>query len=425
MQGPPTGDPNAVNANRPNPLPPLHMNGSRHGQGLLTPITELSDRTRENTVDGHFSPTDGELPRAIPARSATSNSSPSLTAAAQHVTQGSPQVGGMAPASAVAPTEPPAPVRPSQAFEPLPPIPGSNFNTPPITPGESDTPPNVPSKGTTPAPAPAPAPVPAPAPAPVPAPAPATLPAIATAPAAVPPAPRDVPPPRSAEDRMSPRSFARSLWNDSPTSPLSQPAAAPGITGRTNTTSPEPIVPRQASTPQQRPEQSVRTVSPVSLERPPSLSNIPRSQSPLRNSISSAGQQVSASSQRVTSPLSPTRPSLAGPSRPSLPTTPHREDGPPQYVGSPHYTPEKKQQPQPEVAPLSPTISQHSYPASAQMQSPDLIEPQPKPSRSSHAVLDAPFMVSNHYLIVDKPIAHYLRRTDLNIRAQPRLLPRV
>lgn len=434
MQGPPTGDPNAVNANRGPALPPLHMNGSRHGQGLLTPITELSDRTRENTVDGHFSPTEGELPRAISGRSATANSSPSLTAAIQQVTQGSPQVGGMAPASAVVPIEPAPPLRPSQAFEPLPPIPGSNLNTPPFTPGESATPPNVPGKGTTPAPAPAPAP------APVSAPAPAPVPVAVPAAVVGPPVAREAPTPKSPEDPLSPRSFARSLWTESPTSPLSQPAAAPGITGRTNTTSPEPIVPRQVPTPQQRPEQPVRTVSPVSLERPPSLSNVPRSQSPLRNSISSTGQQVSASSPRVTSPLatspyatsptatspfatSPTASSLAGPSRPSASTAPYREDGPPQYAGPSHFTPEKKPQPQVDTAPLSPTISHHSYPAGAEMQSPDLIEPQPKPSRSSHAVLDAPFMVGDRYLIVDKPIAHYLRRTDPNSRARPKLSP--
>lgn len=403
MQGPPGGDPNGAGANgNGNGLPPINVSGARPGQSLLTPITERSViPTRENTLDGHFensSSPEAELQRHISSVMSHSpmQGSPSMTAAASVVNgmpgRQSPAVGssggsiGGGGINAVAPTEPPQPTRPSQSFEQqLPPIPASNITTP-----QSTTPNGAlqqqngtsrPANGT-----------------------PNPSGGVNGAAANV-----------DMSGQLSPRSFAESLWKDA-AAQLSPQQTQTTLSGQPPVGSPEPFSASSTLASNYSPTGPLpppaRNMSSSSLERPPSLNNVPRSQSPLR-SHSYTAQQASQppvnGQQRITSPLA-TSQVLPAPAAP-LPMIPqyqpqgspeagpsHRSgDDLPGYgnAGTSHYPQDKKAIDDAEeaAAQMSPA-SHYSYPASAQMQNPDLLEPQPKPSRSSHTVLNnAPFMV--------------------------------
>lgn len=392
MQGPPIGD-----MEQPR-QPYINTVGARQGQSLLTPITERSSiPTRENTVDGHLdslnspsiaSPTDTDSRnRSISGVMASGNhsplpASPSLAAAILAVTSN--QTGSSGPPAttiATIPAEPPAAARPSQAFEShLSPIVGSAPTSPPTT--SENAAPQLPPPSSSPR---------------------------------VPSIHSNVVETNAEDSALSPRAFAERAWSDA-TSATGAPQIKPnGSLGGRQTpeqffASPSTMGGHPTS-PFQPPRRNTASPSP---ERPPSIATQPRAPSPLR---ASTGGSVPP--QRITSPLakSPILPpiathqqQLAPAAAPSVPesqsTTPYGDELPPMYGSDAVYSgslqekfappPEKKELPKPEAPAQSP-VSTYSYPAGAEMQTPDLHEPQPKPSRTSHsAVLNAPFMVRDY-----------------------------
>lgn len=414
MHGPPVGDPAQIEQGQRGgaPLPPLSTfgNGPR-GQSLLTPITERSSvPTRENTIDGHYeafgSPALSAADHDSPMRGITSvistslgNDKPASPALSASLPNGAgpPDSNGavLDEASISAPQDPILPTTGSQGYAPgLPTIPGSTTTSPPATtPAASSDHRN--------------SPVPAAA-------------------ARTRSADSEQFTSSALDSQLSPSSFARSLWSDGPSGGQQQPQqrSDAAFSPRTQATSPEPLTGVSRNSPYAMSPAAVRQNSGSSihsLERPPSLKDQPRGPSPLRTSSigpqSPNGQQQlyqpplsPPAGQRVTSPLAqpirliPTSPSTHSQSPP--PSLAVSTNGQMDYFkpGAPSYAPTAivttgngnpnvTDQSPPEMSPRS-TLTHHSYPAQAQVQNPDIYEPQPQQSRNSHTVLNAPFIVS-------------------------------
>ncbi|KAG8872489.1 hypothetical protein FRB97_007573 [Tulasnella sp. 331] len=407
MHGPPIDPAQADPSRNGGPLPPLNMNGPR-GASLLTPITERSSiPTRDNTIDGHYepygSPTlsagEQDWPRNIstvmspsshthtptPSSQQSGNAVTAPTSATGHGQPPAPPPNGAGPveeASISAPADPIMPTRGSTGFAPaLPAIPGSAGATPPVlTPTASDNHQQQPQQQ------------------------------------------RDSPvppqPPRknsgdsevsrgNLDSQISPQSYTRSAWNDNAPQQQRLPSSIEASLAKSN---PEPAN-GISNGPMVAPGRNGSSSSVYSLERPPSFRDQPRGPSPLRTSSSgpSTIPAQSPSSQRITSPLaqssriSATPPSSPpGPPPPLSPRSPERQTNmsPVQAPRSTGYpvppSPLVIGNPDPDhktTAPLSPGSSRHSYPAKAEVQNPDIYEPRPQQSRTSHtAVLNAPFL---------------------------------
>ncbi|KAG8933262.1 hypothetical protein FRC02_012248 [Tulasnella sp. 418] len=393
MNGAPGSDPTRQ------PPPPVLAAG-RPGWSPLTPITERSVATRDNTVDGHFdvtSPaafsathTDEDFMRGL---ASMISAGPDGTRTGSPLRQGS--------QSQPAGTGEPGPAATGPSVQAT--LQGSTRN------GSSSSLPYSGQRDNAPAQNPAAPTTPSQTQAP---PSLGPISSTATPPPQQQPKQQQVSTPNG--EPLSPNSFIQNAWANaaslssvSPGSPKSAVNGTSTVTGAPISTSPEQYEKPAVPSPHQALNGLAHETGPDTqeLQKPPSLSslanisprragspNLPRTSSPLANAPLSP-------TPKVTSPLAaqpPIQPAGTpgghpSPNRPQQQPLHHHQQPLPQPQQQPVQrdvrTPTTVHHPEkPLLSPTSP-MSVHSYPASAEYQQPDILAPKPSISRHS-AVLD-------------------------------------